>query len=232
MSIKSYGLFCPLAMACEVVEPRWTLVILNELWSGATRFNEIRRGVPGISPTLLSKRLKEMEQRGLIERLEDTAKGTVDYIRTPRAIELEPALMMLGEWAYRNIEAEVALDGLNPDYLMWNLRRKIDPSELPERRVVVRFHFTDLRENESTYWLIARPGMAVDLCMADPGFDPDLFVEADLKAVASAWMGYSTLRAEMSHDRILLTGNPRLIKTIDKWMLKLEPGRSSMSGYG
>ena len=99
MPSKSYGLFCPLAMACEILEPRWTMLILNELWSGATRFSEIRRGVPGISPTLLSKRLKEMEKRGLIERLEDTAKGTVDYIRTPMAIELEPALMSLGEWA-------------------------------------------------------------------------------------------------------------------------------------
>lgn len=232
MTNKSYGLFCPLAMACEAIEPRWTLLILEELWSGATRFNEIRRGVPGISPTLLSKRLKQMEQRGLIERLEDTAKGTVDYVRTPMAIGLEPALMALGEWAYRNIEAEVALSDLNPDYLMWNLRRKIDPSELPDRRVVVRFHFTDLREHQASYWLIARPGMAVDLCTADPGFDVDLFVEADSKAMASAWMGYSSLQAEMSHDRILLTGNPRLIKTINKWMLKLDPGRTSMSGFG
>ncbi len=218
MSTKSYGLFCPLAMACEVVEPRWTLLILSEMWSGATRFNEIRRGVPGISPTLLSKRLKEMEKQGLIERLEDKSKGTVDYVRTPKAIELEPALTMLGEWAYRNIEAHVALDNLEPDYLMWNLRRKIDPSALPKRRVVVRFHFTDLREKEATYWLIAKPGMAVDLCMADPG----LFIEADSKAIASAWMGYSSLQAEMSHDRIFLTGDPRLTKTIDKWLVKFD----------
>jgi DNA-binding HxlR family transcriptional regulator len=115
-------MFCPIAMACEVVEPRWTMLILSEMWCGATRFNEIRRGVPGISPTLLSKRLKAMETQGLIERLEDPAKGTVDYIRTPRAIELDPVLELLGDWAYRNIEPEVALNNLKPDYLMWNLR--------------------------------------------------------------------------------------------------------------
>ena len=232
MPSKSYGLFCPLAMACEIIEPRWTLLILEELWSGATRFNEIRRGVPSISPTLLSKRLKEMERRGLIERLEDTAKGTVDYIRTPLAIELEPALMALGEWAYRNIEAGVALDNLNPDYLMWSMRRKIEPSALPERRIVVCFRFTDLKENAATYWLISRPGMAVDLCVVNPGFDVDLFIEAESKAMASVWMGYSSLSTEMSRDRILLTGEQLLIKTINKWLLKLEPGRSSMSGYG
>ena len=92
MTAKSYNLFCPLAMACEIVEPRWTLLILAEMASGSTRFNEIRRGVPGISPTLLSKRLKEMEAQGLVERLEDHARGTVDYLRTPLAVELEPAI--------------------------------------------------------------------------------------------------------------------------------------------
>lgn len=220
MATKSYGLFCPLAMACEVLEPRWTLLILEGMWCGATRFNEIRRGVPGISPTLLSKRLREMEKQGLVERLEDPAKGTVDYIRTPMAIELEPALSALGDWAYRNIEAKVALSDVKPDYLMWNLRRKIDPSTLPERRVVVRFHFTDVREREASYWLIVKPGMAVDLCMADPGFDVDLFVEADSKAMTSVWMGYTSWQAEISRDRIFLSGDSLLIKTIDRWLVK------------
>lgn len=225
MSTKSYGLFCPLAMACEVVEPRWTLLILSEMWSGATRFNEIRRGVPGISPTLLSKRLKELEKRGLIERLEDAGKGTVDYIRTPMAIALEPALMALGEWAYRHLEAKIALDNLNPDYLMWNLRRKIETSELPQRRIVVRFHFTDVKQDQSTYWLMAKPGLSVDLCMSDPGFDVDLFIEADLKAMTSAFMGYSSVQIEMSRDRIFLSGDRRLIRTIDRWLVQCEYGK-------
>jgi len=220
MSIKSYGLFCPLAMACEIIEPRWTLLILLEMAAGATRFNDIRRGVPGISPTLLSKRLKELERNKLIERLEDTTKSTVDYVRTPMGIGLEPALRMLGKWAYQNIEAEVALDELRPGYLMWNLRRKIDPFALPDRRVVVRFHFTDLKENDATYWLIARPGMPVDLCVIDPGFDIDCFVEADSKAIASVWMGYSSWQAEISDDRIFLSGDVRLTKTIDRWLVK------------
>ena len=133
---------------------------------------------------------------------------------------------------YQNIEAEVTLEGLMPDYLMWNLRRKIDPSELPQRRIVVRFQFTDLKEMAATYWLIAKPGVAVDLCVADPGFDVDLFIEAQAKAMASVWMGYSSLRAEMSRDCIWLTGDRLLIKTIDKWLLKLDAGRSSMSGFG
>ena len=146
MSDHRYGLFCPLAMACEMIEPRWTMMILGEMWGGATRFNEIRRGIPGISPTLLSKRLKEMEARGLIERIEDAAKGTVDYLRTPKAIELESILDGLALWAYRHIEADVALDDLNVDYLMWNIRGKVDASVFPKRRTVIVFILPTLKE--------------------------------------------------------------------------------------
>jgi len=220
MSAKSYGLFCPLAMACEIIEPRWTLLILNEMWEGATRFNEIRRGVPGISPTLLSRRLRELESRGLIERMEDPAKGTVDYMRTPKAVELEPALDALARWAYRHIEAEVALSDLNPDYLMWNIRGTVDASVFPERRTVIRFHFTDIEEGRATNWLIARPGTAVELCMTDPKFDVDLYVEAESKALASVWMEYSSLQEEMARDRIFFSGDPRLIRAVDSWFVK------------
>ncbi len=220
MPSKSYGMFCPVAMACEVVEPRWTLLILTELCLGATRFNEIRRGVPGISPALLSKRLKELEKQGLVERLEDPAKGTVDYIRTPKAIELEPVVELLGDWAYRHVEPEIALNNLQPDYLMWNLRRQLDLDELPDRRVVVRFHFPDCKEEEATFWLIVRPGVPADLCLIDPSFDVDLYVEADLRALGSAWMGYSSLQTEISNDRILLIGDELLKRTIDRWLVK------------
>ena len=207
-------------MACEVLEPRWTLLILAEMWDGSTRFNEIRRGVPGISPTLLSRRLKEMEALGLVERLENPAKGTVDYVRTPMAVELEPVMTLLGGWAYRNMQAAVALDNPNPDYLMWQMRRTIDTSILPERRVVIRFHFDGLSEDQSSYWLIAKPGMPLDLCMSDPGFEVDLFVEAHLKALTSAWMGYSSLQSEISQDRIFLSGDPLLMRAIDQWLGK------------
>ena len=220
MSSKTYNLFCPLAMACEVLEPRWTLLILAEMWDGSTRFNEIRRGVPGISPTLLSKRLKEMEAQGLVERLEDPAKGTVDYVRTPMAIELEPAMTLLGGWAYRNMQASVALEDPNPDYLMWQIRRTIDRTLLPQRRVVIRFHFANPGDDQANYWLIAKPSAPLDLCMSDPGFDVDLFVEAEFKALTSAWMGYSSLQAEISHDRIFLSGDPLLVRAMEQWLGK------------
>ena len=136
------------------------------------------------------------------------------------AIELEPALTLLGDWAYRNMKASVALDDPNPDYLMWQMRRTIQSECLPQRRVVIRFRFANLKEDRASYWLITRPGMAVDLCMSDPGFEVDLFVEADLKALTSAWMGYSSLQTEISQDRIFLSGDQLLIRAVDTWLGK------------
>jgi len=227
MTTKPYGLFCPLSMACDILGPRWTLLILNEIWGGATRFNAIRRGVPGMSPSLLSKRLKEMEESGLIERLEDPAKGTVDYVRTPTAIELEPALNMLAEWAYRHVAPEVALDGLNVDYLMWCIRAKVDTTYFRAGRTVIRFHLNDVEGTSAITWLIARPGADVELCIKDPKFDVDLYVETTSKALASVWLGYSSLAAEIDHERIFLSGDPLLIKTFDDWLVKCPYGEAA-----
>lgn len=104
-----YGLLCPISRASELLQPRWTIQIITELWNGSTRFNDIRKAVGNISSALLSKRLKELEALGLIESVVDSAAGSVDYIRTERAIKLEPALHAVAEWAQCNIEAEVFL---------------------------------------------------------------------------------------------------------------------------
>jgi DNA-binding HxlR family transcriptional regulator len=131
MSADGYNQFCPVAKACEVLEPRWTLLILCEMWSGSTRFNDIRRGVPGMSPTLLSKRLKQMEQHGLIQRSQADGGGDIAYTTTAIATELEPIVHALGAWAHRNVDADVTLEKLDARLLMWNMRRKIDVDALP-----------------------------------------------------------------------------------------------------
>lgn len=218
MSAKPYGLFCPISKACEVVEPRWTLQILTEMWNGSTRFNEIHRGIPRISPSLLSKRLKEMEQAGLIERLCDPVTGAVEYLRTERAIDLEPIMTALGNWAQRHVEPDTALSDQDARVLMWFVRRKIDTAELPQRRVVIRFHFADAPKGENTFWLIAKPGVAVDLCLADPGFDVDVFVETEVPVLTGALLGRLSLRTEIDSGRITLSGAPRLSRSIYRWL--------------
>ena len=201
MADGGYTHFCPVAKACGILEPRWTLLVLCEMWSGSTRFNEIRRGVPGISPTLLSKRLKELELHGLVTRYENRANGDVAYRTTKMADELQPIVFSLGKWAHRHVDAEVTLDTLDARVLMWNMRRTIDVSAMHRsRRAVIQFIFPELLKDEQSYWLIARPGTALDLCLIDPGHDVDLYVTADLHAMTSAWIGYSTFRSERVRD--------------------------------
>lgn len=220
MANDGYSQFCPVAKACEVLEPRWTLLLLCEMWSGSVRFNEIRRGVPGMSPTLMSKRLRQMEELGLVIRTESRA-GEIHYRTTKVANELQPIVQALGKWAHRNIDAEVTLEKLDARLLMWNMRRKIDPASLPlTRRSVIEFIYPELPREERNYWLIARPGTTVDLCSTDPGHDVDLFITAELKAMTSAWIGFSSLKSEIAQGRISLIGDAGIAASIDDWMVR------------
>ena len=220
MTESGYGQFCPVAMAAEVLCTRWTLVMLSDMLSGSTRFNEIRRGVPRMSPALLSKRLKELEEWGLIERTEKKDAEGGEYLLTPAALELEPIITALGNWSQRWVDSELTLQNLDAQLLMWNVRRKLSPDPMPKRKTVVQIIFPELAQNKRNYWLIVSPGQDVDLCSIDPGFDVNLFVSADLKAMTSAFIGPSTLDAEIAADRILLTGDNEVSGQFKKWFVQ------------
>lgn len=217
MNSKPYGLICPISRACDVLEPRWTIPILSELWAGATKFNELRRGIGNISPALLSKRLKELEEFGLIERIEDPATGAVDYIRTRMAIDLEPALNSMAVWAQKYIEAEIACD-VDLSSLAWKMRRYILTEELPDRRVVIRFHFQDDGLEYDTYWIVAKPGEPVQLCTSIPGFDVDLWVETTVAALTAVILARSTVVREVEAERMFLSGDALLARTMQRWL--------------
>lgn len=220
MSSKPYGLICPITHACNMLEPRWTIPILTEMWGGASRFNEIRRGVGNISPTLLSRRLKELEAQGMVERVEDAATGQVDYIRTQRAIDLEPALEALGKWAQCNIEARTALADLDVSTLMWKMRGYIDPEYLPNRQVVIQFRFSDPELAYNTYWALVRPGAPVEICSSIPDFDVDLYVETNSVSLSSIILGRATIARELENGRLFLSGDAILSRTMDRWLYR------------
>lgn len=218
MRPKPYGLICPIIHAANALEPRWTIPILSEMWGGATRFNDIRRGVGNISTALLSKRLKELAEQGLIERIEDPATGQVEYIRTQRAIELEPALEALGSWAQCNIEARVALQDMDVSTLMWKMRGYIDPEQLPNRQVVIQFRFDDPGLEYDTYWAIVRRGDPVEICTETHGFDIDLFVETNCLSLSSILIARTTIAREIEEGRLFLSGDAILSRTMGRWM--------------
>jgi DNA-binding HxlR family transcriptional regulator len=220
MTRRPYGLICPISLASEILEPRWTIQILTELWNGSTRFNDIRKGVGNISTALLSRRLKEMEAFGLVERVEDKAAGTIDYFRTEKAIKLEPAMNALAEWALCNIEAEIALSGADVSTIMWAVRRMIDLAELPRRRAVIRFHFRDDPPPKyAHYWFVVEPGADLpELCSLDPGRDVDLYVETGAVSLGAILEGRSSIEREKERGGLFLSGDPGLARSMNRWL--------------
>lgn len=208
----SYGQFYPVAMAAEVLGSRWTLVVLGEMLSGSTRFNQIRNGVPRMSTALLAKRLRELVACGVLRHEGD------EYILTASGRDLAPIIRGLGHWALRWVDADCTLANLDARLLMWNMRSNLRPDPMPARRVTVEFHYPELPESKGRYWLIIAPGTAVDLRMLDPGYDVDLLVTADLRAMTSAWMGMSEFETELRGRRIVLDGDPALSSRFTRWI--------------
>jgi DNA-binding HxlR family transcriptional regulator len=211
-----YGQFCPVAMAAEVLCTRWTVLILRELFAGSMRFNELRKGVPLMSPTLLSKRLKELEKYGVIERVRTGEPGIFDYRLTAAGHDLQPIVFGLGFWGQRWVETQSSLKNLDPSLLMWDMRRNLNPTPMPHRRCVVQFVYPELPAKQR-YWLVIDRG-TVDLCYIDPGYDVDLYVVGDLRAMTAIWMGLTTVRAEVKAGRLTLTGDADLKRAMQSWL--------------
>ena len=217
----SYGQFCPLAMAAEVICTRWTPLILRELVAGSTRFNDLRRGLPRISPTLLSKRLKELEGAGVVQHAHSPQDGNGEYRLTSAGEDLKAIVFGLGIWGQRWIETQTSLKNLDPSLLMWDMRRNIDPDPMPARRCVIQFLYPELSTGKRNWWLIVE-GNETDLCKVDPGFDVDLYVSTDLRTMTAIWMGVTTIDAEVGAGHLQLTGDPTLKTRIQQW-LRLSP---------
>lgn len=219
MSKGSYRQFCPVAMASEVLGTRWTLVLLRELIAGSTRFNDLRRGVPRMSPTLLSKRLAELEEAGIVERRPIAGEaGHFDYRLTEAGRDLEAVVMAVGAWGQKWVETEPSLRNVDPGLLMWDMRRNIDTRPMPSRRSVIQFVYSDLPPPRRDWWLIVSPGEDVDLCSVDPGFDIDLYVETDLRTMTAIWMGLSSVPQAQANDRLALAGNRTLAAAMQQWL--------------
>ncbi len=213
----SYGQFCPVAMAAEIVCSRWTVLVLRELLCGTTRFNELRRGVPLMSPSLLSKRLKELEEAGVIVTVPTRQPGIVEYRLTQAGEDLRPVVMSLGSWGQRWVESSLSLKNLDPSLLMWDMRRNLDPTPIPPRRCTISFLYPDVASAKQSWWLVI-DGNTVDLCSTNPGFDIDLYVRASLRSMTTVWMGLSTVQKEVAAGQMELIGDKALAQSIQRWL--------------
>jgi DNA-binding HxlR family transcriptional regulator len=220
MADSSYNQFCPVAMAAEILGARWTLLVLRELVVGSTRFNDLRRGLPRMSPALLSKRLKELELAGVVARAPVAGEpGVFEYRLTQAGRDLKPVVEAVGIWGQRWIETDVSLENLDPDLLMWDMRRNIDPKPMPKRRNVIQVIFTDQKEARRNWWLIVDPEQGADLCSVDPGFDVDLYLTTDLRTMTRIWMGYISIGQAKDQGSLIVTGSKQLEAELGSWLM-------------
>lgn len=217
MTHASYGQFCPVAMAAEMLCTRWTMVLVREMVAGSTRFGDLRRGVPRMSPTLMSQRLKELEAAGVITRTPSSLDPNVhEYRLTEAGRDLKSVVEAFGLWGQKWIETQATLKNLDPSLLMWDMRRNLDPTPLPKARTVVQFTYPELSAPRRNWWLVVDPTAEVDLCSADPGYDVDLWVTTDLRTMTAVWMGLAEVKD--MRDKIQLDGSPAIARTMQTWL--------------
>lgn len=211
-----YAQFCPVAKATEILGEKWTLLIIRELLMGGTRFNELQRGLGLISPTLLTKRLNDLAEAGVVIKKKIPGQRGHEYLLTAMGRELLPVVMQLGEWGMRWARGALPDKDLDVELLMLYLQRSIKPEVLPGKETVIRFKFLDLKRL-GDWWLLVN-GNSVDVCVQDPGRDVDIYFGTDLRTMIQVWMGDLSYRAAMADGRMKIVGPSALTRDIKSWL--------------
>lgn len=212
---SSYGQFCPVAKAMELLDERWTLLIVRELVIGSSHFNELRRGVPRMSPTLLSKRLQQLVRAGIVDR--QTVDNEVRYVLTPAGHELRPVVEALGAWGTRWI-GELGDQDLDPKLLLWDMHRNVDHAAVPPGRTVVQFVFPDVASKARRWWLVITSDEA-DVCDVDPGHDIAVTLTASLRRLTEVWRGDLTWSDALRSGAVELDGPAPLRRAVPLWFV-------------
>lgn len=210
-----YGQFCPVALGAEIFAERWTPLILRELLLGERGFSDIHRGVPRISKNLLAQRLESLRGSGIVERVQKDGERKHVYRLTVAGRALGPVIDALGTWGYNWASKDLEDDSLDPDFLMWSLRRMVRVDALPNERIVVAFRFR--KHEDRLYWLVLlRP--EVDLCLDDPGYEVSLEVEGTVAALARVCLGHTDLPHSLKTGEIEVRGAPRYRAALANWL--------------
>jgi DNA-binding HxlR family transcriptional regulator len=209
-----YGQYCPVARASEIFADRWTPLIVRELLAGLHRFNDLDRGLPGISRALLVERLRRLERMGIVERHVGTEGRVVEYDLTRAGRELQRVIDVLGGWGARWAFGDPRPSELDPIVLLWWMRRRVHRHRLGARRVVIEFDFRG--ERTGTYWLLLER-TDVSVCLQHPKFDVDLRVSADIAGFYRVWLGRTTLQEATRRGLVRLEGLPAVVRAFPGW---------------
>jgi DNA-binding HxlR family transcriptional regulator len=215
--MKSYGQFCPVAKAAELFCERWTPLILRDLASGVSRFSDLQRGVPLASPTLLSRRLKQLEAEGILERHRSAKGGTWTYHLTPAGRDFAPIVEALGIWGQRWSRRELADHEVDLGLLIWAMERSVRPQAFGIGRTLVKVEFTDQPEKRRNWWFMNRDGTC-ELCLEDPGFEVDLYLTVTLRDMIRIWRGDLPLPRALEEGRLEAHGTAQIRAALERWL--------------
>jgi DNA-binding HxlR family transcriptional regulator len=213
--MTGYGQFCPVAKATEIIGEKWTLLILRELLLGTTRFSDFQRGLSRMSPTLLAKRLRQLEECGIIIRKKLSGQRGYEYRLTSAGKELSPLIEVLAVWGMRWARGQLTDDELDVEFLMRELQRRLQTDHLPDGQTVICLNFDELTKHK-TWWLLV-DGDVVDLCTEDSGKDVDLYINASVRTIVEVWEGDLDIRAALRKGAIKAHGSRHLIHTMPNW---------------
>jgi DNA-binding HxlR family transcriptional regulator len=214
--VQKYNQYCPVSRATEILGDRWTLLIVREMILGSHRFNEIERGLPGISRSLLSSRLRSLTDAGIVERLPGARSHLAEYYLSEAGRDLKKVIEALGAWGVRCAFGEPKPEELDPVLLVWKIHQRINRDLLPERRTVVEFDFTGRCPHRA--WLVMHP-TEVSVCVTPPGFDSDLIVRSDLAFFYRLWLGYVEYEAAIRSRALTVDGPPALVREFPRWLM-------------
>jgi DNA-binding HxlR family transcriptional regulator len=209
----SYHQFCPVAKAMELLDERWTMLVVRELVAGSRHFNDLRRGLPRMSPTLLSKRLHRLVNAGVVERRPDG--NEVQYLLTPAGRELQPIVMALGAWGVRWI-GELGDKDLDPKLLLWDMHRNVDHTAVPDGRAVIQFTFQSVAPQVRDWWMVITP-TDVDVCDTDPGHTVAVAVTTGLRCMIRIWLGELSWSDALRSGQLELHGPEALRRAVPTW---------------
>jgi len=219
--MKSYGQFCPVAKAAQLFCERWTPLIVRDLAAGASRFSELQRGVPLMSPTLLSRRLKELEAEGVLERRRATNGRSWTYHLTPAGGEFVPLVVALGVWGQRWTRRQLEEGEVDVTLLAWSLERSVDANAFGKASTIVRIEFTDQAAVKAKWWFVNRDG-ACELCLEDPGYEVDLYLTTTVHDMIYIVRGDLSLTRAFEDGRLEAIG-PRALRGRLRTWLNLSP---------
>lgn len=234
-----YGQFCPVAKASEIIGEKWTMLILRELLLGTSRFSDFQRAISRMSPTILSRRLKQLEEKGIIIRKRISGQDGHEYHLTPAGKELDALVEQTAIWGMRWTRSQLSDEELDVDLLMWDIRRRILTEHLPSGETVLCFCFTNLPgksgTNRAVSWWIVIDDDEVDVCNEDHCKDVDLYVTADLRCMIEVWEGDRVLKTELREERITVIGDQRLIRGMPDWFglsthAHIRPAEEALAG--